>query len=201
MDDSSSVTVWLDQLKLGEPDAAQKIFEAYYAQLVRLAYRKLAAASRRVADEEDVALAAFHSFYRGVQKGRFPQLNNRGDLWQVLVMVMSRKAIDQKQADRRIKRGGGRVRGESAFGKPDEARAGITQVAGREPTPEFAALVAEEFDGLLRRLDDAALREVAMFKLEGHSNEEIAAHQGCGVRTVERKLARIRSIWEKMDPP
>jgi len=37
--------------------------------------------ARRVADEEDVVLAAFERFDHGVASGRFPKLNDRDDLW------------------------------------------------------------------------------------------------------------------------
>ena len=66
-----------------------------------------------------------------------------------------------------------------------------------EPTPAFAAQVAEEYGRLLERLDSPELRTVAMRKVEGYGNEEIAAELGCGLRTVERRLRLIRSIWEQ----
>ena len=194
MEPNASVTTWLDQLKLGEQQAAQKLWEAYYSRLVRLARRKLTSAPRRMADEDDVALAAFHSFCRGVEKGRFPRLENRNDLWQVLVVMTARKASDQKQLERRQKRGGGRVRGESVFADSQASKGGLGDVVGREPTPEFAILVAEELNGFLRRLGDDSLRELALLKLEGYSNSEIAERLSCGLRTVERKLSRIRAI-------
>jgi hypothetical protein len=46
----------------------------------------------RAADEEDVALSAFHSFCRDAEAGRFPELGDRKDLWQILVMLTARKA-------------------------------------------------------------------------------------------------------------
>ena len=49
---------------------------------------------------------------------------------------------------------------------------------------------------LLGRLGDDALRSVALWKLEGYTNAEIAARLDCTVRTVERKLERIRAYWE-----
>ena len=43
-----------------------------------------------------------------------------------------------------------------------------------------------------------------MWKLEGYTNEEIAAKmnggEGRSLPTVERKLARIRKIWAKEIP-
>ena len=72
---------------------------------------------------------------------------------------------------------------------------------GNEPTPEFAAQVAEECQRLLDRLGDAGLREVALMKMEGHTNEEIAAQLNCGLRSVERKLRLIRGVWEQEGTP
>jgi len=73
----------------------------------------------------------------------------------------------------------------------------LEQLEGPEPTPAFAAQVAEGYRRLLERLDSPALRTVAMRKVEGYGNEEIAAQLGCGLRTVERRLHLIRSIWEQ----
>ena len=75
--------------------------------------------------------------------------------------------------------------------------AAFEQIEGPEPTPAFAAQVAEECRRLLERLDSAELRDVALRKVEGYSNEEIADQLGCGLRTVERRLRLIRSIWEQ----
>src|SRR6266403_2686702 len=80
MRSEASVTRWIDRLKAGDPDAAQKLWERYFRRLVGLARKKLRAAPRRAADEEDVALSAFDSFCRGAGQDRFPQLHDRLDL-------------------------------------------------------------------------------------------------------------------------
>jgi DNA-directed RNA polymerase specialized sigma24 family protein len=145
-------------------------------------------------------LSAFDSFCRGAEQGRFPRLNDRHDLWQLLVLLTARKACDLVQHERRAKRGGGTVQGESAFDGPD-SEPGIDQVAGHEPTPAFAAQLAEEYQVLLDRLPSAELRAVAVWKMEGYTNAEIAAQLGCVVRTVDRKLDLIRSLWRKEGAP
>jgi DNA-directed RNA polymerase specialized sigma24 family protein len=121
-------------------------------------------------------------------------LQDRDDLWRLLVVITARKAIDQVHHQRRHKRGDGAVQGESAWGDPSEA-AGIEQVVGSEPTPEFAVQVAEQCQRLLERLGDDSLRAVALRKMEGYTNAEIADEFRCGLRTVERKLRVIRSLW------
>jgi hypothetical protein len=67
-----SVTVWIESLKAGDADAAQKLWRRYFEALVRLARERLRGAPRAVADEEDAALSAFDSFVRGTARGRYP---------------------------------------------------------------------------------------------------------------------------------
>jgi RNA polymerase sigma factor (sigma-70 family) len=181
-----SVTEWLVQIKEGDEAAARNIWERYYAALVRLARRHLKGVRRAVADEEDVVLSAFNSFCQAVEQGRFPRLHDRDDLWRVLVCLTERKALDLVRGEQRLKRGGGTAGAES----------GLDRLPSREPTPDFAAQVAEECQRLLDRLADDQLRAVALRKLEGYTSEEIAAQLGCAVRTVERKLKLIRELWE-----
>jgi FixJ family two-component response regulator len=57
-------------------------------------------------------------------------------------------------------------------------------------------------DGVRRihhRLDRLAqaLRLIAVWKMEGYHNQEIAAKLGCVPRTVERKLVLIRTLWSQ----
>ncbi len=144
-----------------------------------------------MADEEDAALAAFDSFVRGAVRGRYPRLDDRDDLWRLLVTITERKALDQVQLERRQKRGGGRVVGMAGA---DES-GGPAGVADATPTPEFAAMVADECRGLLGRLRDDSLRQVALLRMEGYTNEEVADRLGCSLRTVARKVEIIRCTW------
>jgi DNA-directed RNA polymerase specialized sigma24 family protein len=196
-DSKGSVSHWIGALKEGDALAAQRLWERYFDALVRLARSKLGAIPRRDADEEDIALSAFHSFCQGAANGRFPQLDDRYGLWRLLVTVTLRKALDESEKQHRKKRGGGRVRGESVlFGPDSDAReAGIEQIVGREPTPEFAAMVADECRRLLETLGDETLRRIAVLRMEGYADPEIAVRLGCGLRTVGRKLELIRKTW------
>jgi DNA-directed RNA polymerase specialized sigma24 family protein len=191
-----TVSCWLDALKLGDQEAAQPLWEAYFQRLVALARAHLRGTPRRAADEEDVALSAFDSLCRAVEHGRFPRLDDRDDLWQVLYVITVRKACDLAGHEGRARRGGGRV---TALGDLQEE--GSAQIAGREPDPALAAQVAESCRHLLARLNNETLRAVALWKMEGYTNEEIATKLGCVRYTVDRKLRAIRDIWSREDPP
>jgi DNA-directed RNA polymerase specialized sigma24 family protein len=200
MSSSGSITAWIDQLRAGDRAAAQRLWEGYFHRLVDLARQKLRKAPRGMADEEDVALSALDSFFRGAEKGRYPQLSDRDDLWNLLLVITERKAIDLVNHERAEKRGGGNVRHEGSLAGDSSVTAPFDHVACPEPTPELAAQFADECGRLLDRLRNETLRTVALAKMEGCTNEEIAARLKRSVPTVERKLARIRKIsGEEMD--
>ena len=186
-----SVTTWIGELRQGNTAAAQQLWERYYAQLLQFARGKLRGTPRQQADEEDVALSAFHSFCQTA--ARFPRLNDRNDLWQILVMLTARKAAHERRRQQAQKRGGDK----SCLGGEHE----LDAIIGTEPTPEFAAMIAEEFETLLNRLPDKDMRQIARLRLEDYSNAEIAAQLRCSERTVERRLALIRAVWEETSQP
>lgn len=197
MSEEHTETNWLNLLKSGDGDAAHSLWERYFRRLLGLARKKLASGSRRVADEEDVVVSAFHSFCRGAAAEKFERLEDRNDLWQVLAMITSRKASRQHQRQQAAKRGGGSVRGESVFGgDPGTSALGnIQDASSGGPSPEFVVMMDDEFEALLERLPDDELRQVALARLEGYSNDEIADQIGRHVRSVERKLQLIRQHW------
>jgi DNA-directed RNA polymerase specialized sigma24 family protein len=187
---SHSITRCIDMLKRGDRAAAEALWDSYIHRLVVLARARLGDMPRRAADEEDVALSAFDSFYRRAECGQFARLTDRDDLWQILVMITERKAIDLMRREGRKSRGQGRVVAFSdvEYQSPDD-------IVNPGPTPEFAAQVVDEFRELLRGLGDDSLRSVALAKMEGYTNKQIAEKLGCIEQTVERKLRSIRKIW------
>lgn len=192
MNELGSVTFWLERLKAGDrSEPARRLWNTYFARLVELARRHLGARPRAAADEEDVALAAFDSFVRAAEGGRFPRLDDRDDLWQVLFVIATRKACDLREAESRLKRGGGRVQQMPAW---DESAA--KEAVASEPDPAEAAILAEQVELRLAALPELSLRQIAVWKLEGYTNREIADKLGRSEPTVERKLRRIRAAWE-----
>ncbi len=93
--------------------------------------------------------------------------------------------------------GGGLVRNASDLpgGEDSEEDGVLARAVGSEPTPEAAAVMAEEYRRLLDALDDETLKKVAVWRMEGYTEDAIAARLGCARRTVARQLALIRTIW------
>ena len=191
MPSAGDVTRWLQQLKAGDREAARALWERYFRRLVTLARDRLRALPRAAADEEDLALSAFDSFCRNAEEGRFPRLDDRDDLWQLLVLIANRKACDLAEYEGRERRDWRRTM------PLDEEGA---EPFSADPDPAVAAEVAEESGRLLSLLPDEQIRAIAVRKLEGYSNEEIAGLVGCSLATVERRLALIRKFWENELP-
>jgi DNA-directed RNA polymerase specialized sigma24 family protein len=189
MSSEGSVTDWIARLQAGDPQAAQWLWDRYFAHLLGLARARLRGRILHSADEEDVAASAFASFWEGVQAGRFPDLRGHDNLWGLLIRITTRKALDYVQHDQRKRRAH-----ERADVRPED-------LIAHEPSPETAALVAEEFERLLDELADPVIQSIALWKMEGFTNKEIAGklsqQRRTHERTVERKLGRIRAIWSQ----
>ncbi len=194
-----SVTGWFEELRDGDSEATKALWERYFPKLVQMARAKLRPMASAAADEEDVAASAMESFFRAAKNGRFPDLADRYDLWRLLLRMTARKVVDLKRHEARHRRGGGRVRNAADLPKAgsDSEPFDLGQIIGDEPTPEFAAMMADECRRLLDLLDDPDLAALAVAKMEGYRNREIAEQRGVAERTVERLLELIRRIWER----
>lgn len=188
MSGPGSITLWLGKLKDGEREAVQPLWDVYFCRIVELARGHLRNLPRRVSDEEDVALSAFHSFCSGVGEGRFPKLSDRHNLWPLLVSITAHKCVDQIRWQTRQKRA------------CTEAEVDFNRLISREPDPKFIAQINDELEHLLALLDrtgDADLRRIALARMDGDDVPAIAERLGCSRRTVERKLHLVARTWEE----
>jgi len=90
MPDSHNVSHWINQVKHGDSAAANQIWQHYFDRLVRSVRGRLYGQNRAVSDEEDIVLSVFDSFYAAAEKGRFPDLADRDDLWRLLITMSAR---------------------------------------------------------------------------------------------------------------
>ena len=177
----------------------QRIWQMYSAHVMEYARQQLGSHPQRDADGEDVFLSAMASFYRGLAEQRFDVSDQDGDLWNLLCLIVRRTVSNRLRYHYADKRGQGTVRGDSVFarggGKPG---VGFDQVAAPDALPASAEELRTHCSELLELLNEKQLRLVALRKLEGFTNEEIAAELNCGLRSVERKLHRIRLCWREL---
>jgi DNA-directed RNA polymerase specialized sigma24 family protein len=144
------------------------------------------------------ALSAFESLCLGAAGGQFSRLNDRDGLWQLLVVITTRKVIDHVKRRSRQKRGGGRVLDESAFAGDlsGDRGAGLDHLLADVPDPAFVAMAAEECRRLLAVQGDESLRQIALWRMDGETSEAIAKRLWCSLQTVDNKIIRIRMKWE-----
>jgi DNA-directed RNA polymerase specialized sigma24 family protein len=189
-----SVTRFFDQLRAGDPGAAEELWARFFPRLVALARQTLAGRPQRVADADDAALSAFASFCLRVKAGEF-RIHDREELWNLLGVITASKARKQLRREAAEKRGGGRVIGEGALARPDGSPLPLDELAAALPPDQFDLHCAELLDQL-----GPQLREFALLRLLGFRNREIADRLGCTERSVERKLNLIRLKWETAWP-
>lgn len=199
MSEDHSVSRHIPGLIAGESLATQEVWRRYYASLVALAHRKLRGCPRRVLDEDDVVQVAFENFFRQVQQGRFARLEDRDDLWQILAMLVDRRAKDQFRKMTSEKNGNGLVRGDSINQNSGQAPV-IDAAPDRIPTDQQAIEFAEQVELRLGQLKLAAHRKVALLKMARYTNQEIADEIDVSLRTVERMLEAIRDQWSEDEP-
>lgn len=197
MTDRPELTYWASLLRAGDELAVEKVWQQYFERLVNAARLRFGESNRRTADEEDVAASVLKSLVFGAKEGRISGLASTENLWPLLLAITSQKVIDQVRYEKRAKRGGGNVRGESVFvqnanGNP---AGGIDQVNREELSPEFLVMIEEEHQRLMELLGNENLRQVAIWKIEGRTNEEIATRLDVSVHAVGRKVKLIRSLW------
>ena len=192
--DEGTITRLYARLRRGESSAADGLWEHYFPRMVALA-RKVGSGAPPGADAEDAALSAFASFWLRAAEGDVDADLHRDNLWNLLALITARKIRKQIERGAAQKRGGGKVLSEAALAaraESDGAAFRLDDFIGQLPAQEFD-LACEE---LLLQLDEP-LRRIAILRLMGHTNDEIAAQFGCTRRKIERKLAVIRLKWER----
>ena len=117
------------------------------------------------------------------------------------MVITERKVLDQTQHERRRKRGGGKVVSLPGHDGADHDGEDRACLAGAVPTPQFAALVADQCRSLLARLRDDSLRQVARLRMEGYTSEEVASRLGCSLRHSRAKIEIIRRTWIGEESP
>lgn len=190
---TGSLTLFFNQLKAGDPSAAEGWWANFYPRLFGLAHKVLSGRPQRMADAEDAAQSAFASFCFRVQAGEY-SLFDRNEMWNLLSVITANKARMQVRRELAEKRGAGRVRGEDVL---------LDSAGNQVPLANLAMAPAAEFDchseELIQQLE-SGLRPFAILRLLGYKNQEIAVLEDCTVRKVERKLNLIRLRWQSEWP-
>lgn len=190
------VSLWIEQLAAADHDAASRLWAHFCQRLIVFARSRMSPSTRRIYDEEDAAVSAFRSLCRGIEAQRFPDVGDRGNLWALLVVITSRKIANQFRYEHQQRRNANQTLSESMLQHSDGSGVSVLMsLPAQEPTPAFAAEVADMSEYLMSQLPEADLKRLVLLKLEGHTNEDVAEMMKITRRTVQRKLELIRRIW------
>ncbi|MCA9111829.1 MAG: hypothetical protein KDA52_17890 [Planctomycetaceae bacterium] len=191
----ASVSEWLRQLEEDDSQAAQKLWDRYYSRLVALADPRSRDLAKGGADPEDVAVSVMESLWRGARAGRLQDVKTRDELWWLLLALTKRKIIDHHRNYTAQKRGGHVVI--SSLGDGNSRCYQFEEIVSVELSPSYLAALEEEFSRLLALLRDDQLRQIAVHRVEGYTNDEICELLSVSASTITRKLRLIRSTWAR----
>lgn len=186
----------LREIASGNDEALALLWERYFQRVVALARRRLGNLTQRTSDADGVASSALKSFWLGVKEERFAKLDNREDIWQILAIITRRKVSNL----RRYEEAAGRDwRKQQSLEPPssDSTVAGPTVSDSREPDPQILAEAEEQCNHLLDQLPEKE-REVALLRMVGFSNEQIASQKDVALSTVERLFRNVRRNWNRL---
>jgi RNA polymerase sigma factor (sigma-70 family) len=178
--------------------AALLIWRRYFRDLLELARNNLNKRIRTREDEEDVVQSMYKSFCLRQQRGEF-DLSGRDALWNLLMTITLRKARNAAKKHGRDRRDMAREQTIAGGDEAESAHWALEQMDAAGPSPAEAAVLNEALERRLEALADAELRQIALWRLEGYTNREIADQLDCTERSVERRLERIRSKWMSYD--
>jgi RNA polymerase sigma factor (sigma-70 family) len=187
-----SVSRLISAVKAGQEEAFERLCTRVLPQLTSYADRRCGPYAG-VDDGEDIALGVILSLWRAVMvRGRFlGQLSDRQSLWRVLHVLTGQK-LQRCRRDGTRKKRDYRKTLRSADLAGDVASWDFGEASCAEPGARLAE--QETMDQWLAPLTEEQ-RLLVGLKLMGATNREIADHLGMSLRTVERELSEIRSVW------
>ena len=185
-----SITRWLNNLRAGQSQAAAPIWRRYQAKLVSLASQQLEANPDRAVDGEDVVQSSFRNVCLAVQNGKYPDIDNREDLWGLLYIATVNRVRQHYRELKAVKR--------SHISSRQTLKPSILEDL---QSPFAEAQMADLLEYLLSRLDledpSHLLRKIALLYLDDHSASSIAKLLQKRKTNILISLRLIRNIWQE----
>ena len=189
-EDIGSVSYWLKELKTGDSLAVEAIWYRYYQRVVELASRKMKVNPDRAVDGEDIAQLAMHRFCTNATLGCYPNLDDREQLWDLLVVFTLNRIRKHLRACNRLKRSG---QHSQVF------EFSQLEVLKDLQTPEAPTIMADMVDAWLNRLDQedpsGQLKQIAVWSMDGISGSDIARILKKRKSFVLHQIRLIRLLW------
>jgi RNA polymerase sigma-70 factor (ECF subfamily) len=182
---AESVQDMLDRWREGDEAAATDIYHRYEQRLLHLAEDRIGPRWRSRIDPDDIMLSVLDTVLRRVANGQYC-VDPSGSIWNLLQVIANNKIRKQAEFHSAGKRDVAAEAGIGVDRLPPEA-------VPHEPTPEEAAVLADELDKIRRNLKPSDF-EIFELQLQGYSHPEIARKLGCARQTVRYKAKRIERL-------
>lgn len=197
LDSEESVSSWIRQLQQGDQQAAQRLWGRYGDALQKIARSRYRSALNAVFDEQDLAQSVFLALWKTAEAGRLASVQDRNELWWLLLEITRRRAMARMTYNNASKRKNSAAATPGSTGASETVDP-LSQLSDpRQLSPEVLTILDEEHGHFMDLLPDDLMHTIALLHLEGYSNEEIAQKVDFSQRTVSRKLKLIRDIWIK----
>jgi DNA-directed RNA polymerase specialized sigma24 family protein len=196
-----SVTRWISAMRQGDPEAIRRLVERYFGKLRKLSQERIRRGAPIFEDGEDIAIQVLTSVCQKVEEGKYPDLQNRDDLWYLMIFVAHRLVIDRRRSRKNLSLQSPVdlepiPREETLEGALEAIDNDMDTFLAEDAESDFQLLeIIDCWQEMIRQIKDPVAKKVAQLKLEGHSNREIAALLDIVPRTVERKSELIEQRW------
>lgn len=191
-------------MRQGDPEAIRRLVERYFGKLRKLSQERIRRGKPIYEDGEDIAIQVLTSVCKKVEQGKYPDLQNRDDLWYLMIFIAHRMVIDRRRSRKKLSL---QTPEEEELFPKDQTLEGALETIDHD-LDSFLAEDSESdlqlfeiidcWQEMIRQIKDPVAKEVAKLKLEGHNNREIAELLGIVSRTVERKSELIEQRWSAL---
>ena len=197
-DDNSGITAILRRIeKTRDENACDRLWQAYFERVIRVAQRRLYKLSSRDMSEDDVALSAMKSFFRAAENGALAFVEDRDGLWKFLATITARKARAANRRNTTERRGEGNVVVFTDLAESTAEGQQATHVDAMASTSDeaFIGQLLLESEERLKSLPSQRLQRIAVLRMGGYELEEIAKLVNLSRASVCNKLKLIRDLW------
>jgi RNA polymerase sigma factor (sigma-70 family) len=182
MNEQASARELLERWQAGDESAAAELYDRFARQLLLFAGAHMGEKLRRRMAPDDIVQSAFRTFFRRIDQWHL-QADRPAAIWHLLVRITLNKIRSKGEFHAAQQRS---VDVEVPISNDDFD----LRLVAREPTPDEAAIFAEELDRTFAGLDESQAQTLKL-AIQGFTPSEIASRVGCSRWTVRRTLDRI----------
>ncbi|MFK7768363.1 MAG: ECF-type sigma factor [Mariniblastus sp.] len=186
---SGTITAWLDRMRLGDPNAVERLWNYFSPDLIRNLAPECS--KLKICDEEDIVIVAFYQLTKAMEENKAEGITNRREFWKLLRVITKNKVRDWLRYDTAKRRGGDeRVLSISSCDVDDASKLQKSTIESYDDCD-----LIERFQKVVGKMDRPEYSEVIRLKVSGKTNAEIARELGLALRTIQYLISSIKQVW------